>query len=417
MDNYENNSKKNKNWPAIVITAVLFFIAGVYFGVGSQPAVSRVEGIVNKRTPTNIEADFSTFWKVWNIIDEKYIPPNLEQEAVISGQERVWGAIKGMVRSLDDPASIFLEPTELKFFEGEINGNFEGIGMEIGISDGILTVIAPLKNTPAYRAGVKSGDKIIQIDGEDTFDMGIDEAIELIRGEKGTQVTLVLFREDNSEPLELKITRDVIDIPTVDTEWIGDIFVIRLYSFSSVSHDLFREVLREFILTKDKNKFPKIILDLRGNPGGFLESSVDIGSWFLPAGKVIVREDFGDKAEENIYRSKGYNIFGKDLKMVVLIDGGSASASEILAGALREHEVATLIGSQSYGKGSVQELIKISSDSSLKITVARWITPLGKSISLEGLKPDIEILPDPEDLVNGKDLVMERAIEILTNDQ
>lgn len=406
-------NKKGIKWPAVALTAIFFFIAGIYIGSGNQPVVSKVEGVEHVENPAGVNADFSEFWKVWNLIQEKYVPPSIEQTTIATEQERVWGAIKGLVKTLDDPGTTFFPPKELEYFEEEISGNFEGIGMEVGVRDDIITVIAPLKNTPAEKAGVKSGDKIYKIDDKETLDMGVDEAVKLIRGERGTAVSLVLLREGKNEPIEISITRDVINIPTVDYEWKGDVFVISLYNFSANSPDLFRDALRAFINQRDKSKEPKLILDLRGNPGGFLEASVDMASWFLPAGKVIVKEDFGGKEEDDVYRSKGYDIFGDNLKMAILIDGGSASASEILAGALREYEIATLVGSQSFGKGSVQELIKVSPNSSVKITVARWITPLGKSISLEGLAPDVEVEYDVEDVENGEDPVMEKALELL----
>ncbi|TSC60052.1 MAG: Carboxy-terminal-processing protease [Parcubacteria group bacterium Gr01-1014_107] len=397
-----------------VLIAGIVFLAGFYIGTSQESPAAEVVGVESKQTPTSIEADFSPFWKAWSLLDEKYVPPELKKSQSVSSQDRVWGAVQGMVSSLGDPNTIFLPPRDSEIFEDEINGVFEGVGMELGIKDGGLTVVAPLKGTPAYRAGVKPGDMIFKIDGKETTNINVDQAVRLIRGKKGTSVTLTIFREGNTDTLEITIVRDTIDIPTIETEWKGDVFIVRLYNFSGVSPALFRQALREFV---EKGTSNKLVLDLRGNPGGFLEASIDIASWFLPAGKVVVREDFGDKREEIVYRSKGYNIFGKNLKMAVLIDGGSASASEILAGALSEHGVATLIGSKSFGKGSVQELLKVTPDTSLKITIARWVTPEGKSISLEGLTPDILLetkeKDSAEDKDKDKDPVLEKAIETL----
>ena len=283
--------------------------------------------------------------------------------------------------------------------------------MEVGVRDGILTVIAPLKDTPAYRAGIKAGDKIFKIDGEETLNLSVDEAVRLIRGKGGTKVTLVVFRGEQKEPIEVVIERGVIDIPVLDSEWKDNIFILRLYNFSANSHENFRDAIRQFISNKNKNK--KMILDLRGNPGGFLGSSVDIASWFLEAGKVVVKEDFGGRQEDTVHRSKGYNVFDKDFEMIVLINEGSASASEILAGALQEYGIAKLVGSRSFGKGSVQELINVTPDTSFKVTVARWVTPEGHSISLEGLTPDIEVLMTDADFESGNDPVLEKALEIL----
>ena len=199
-------------------------------------------------------------------------------------------------------------------------------------------------------------------------------------------------------------------MPTVDTEIKGDVFVVRLYSFSAISPGLFRDALREFI-ESGRNK---LVLDLRGNPGGYLEAAQDMASWFLPTGKVIVSEDFKDKNMNQVFRSKGYNVFNDKLKLIILIDGGSASASEILAGALREHGVAKLVGAQSFGKGSVQELVNITDDTSLKVTIARWLTPNGNSISNGGLTPDVVVKLDEEAYKkDGTDTQLNKALEIL----
>lgn len=412
MEESENKKDSNKKgfWVKFSAIAVIFFLFGFYFGKGAENYADKVTDVEGKETPENITADFNQFWKAWSLLDEKYVPPQIEESSV-SDQERVWGAIKGMVRSLGDPNTIFLVPSELESFEREISGNFEGVGMEVDIRDDLLTVVAPLKGTPAYKAGIKAGDVIFKIDDKETNNLSIDQAVNLIRGEKGTPVTLTIFREGESEPVVVTIIRDVIDIPTIETEWRNDVYIVKLYNFSAVSPILFRNALREFVVS-DSNK---LILDLRGNPGGFLEASVDISSWFLPAGEVIVREDFGEGKEDDdvVYRSKGYNVFGSDLEMVVLIDGGSASASEIVAGALKEHGIATLVGRQSFGKGSVQELVRVTPDTSLKVTVARWVTPEGKSISLEGLTPDVIVEPQEYGEDNEGDLILEKALELL----
>ena len=405
------DDKKTNNWKIFIVTAVVFFSVGILMGLGNREEVLRVYGLENKETPTET-VDFSDFWKVWNLIEEKYVMPNPKSDTEpATAQDKVYGAIKGLVESLKDPNSVFFLPVESEIFENEISGNFEGVGMEVGIRGEVLTVISPLKGTPAELAGVKAEDKIFQIDEKLTAGMGVDEAVSLIRGKQGTNVTLTLIREGVVQPIKIKITRGSIAIPTTDSKWIDDTYVISLYNFSANASDLFKKSLRKFIEQKKKNS--KLILDLRGNPGGFLEASVDIASWFLPAGKVIVKEDFDGKREEIIHRSKGYNVFPKDLKMVILINGGSASASEIVAGALQDHGVATLVGSQSFGKGSVQELIPVSSDTSVKITVARWLTPLGHSISVQGLTPDVKVEVTKEDIEEEKDPVLNKALEIL----
>ena len=402
MQKFYNRGAKNT---IITLSVLGAFLLGIYVDYHNRPEIDKVVGISNKENMVAAEADFSSFWKVWNTINEKY--PSADK---ITNQNRVYGAITGLVGSLGDPYSVFFSPDDAKAFEEEIAGNFTGIGMEVGIKDKILTVIAPLKDTPAYRANIKPGDKILQIDDTVTSNLGIEKAIKLIRGEKGTTVILTIFREGEKEPKEIKIARDVINIPTLDTELRKDeIFVIKLYSFSANSANLFRNAIKSFV----ESRTDKLLLDLRGNPGGYLDAAVDISSWFLPKGKTVVTEDYGDDTKPEIFRSRGYNIFNDKLKFVILIDGGSASASEIVAGAMQDHGRAKLVGNQSFGKGSVQEAIKVTSDTLLKITVAKWLTPNGTSISEKGLMPDYIVDFAQGDAVEKKDPQLEKAVELL----
>ncbi|MDO8594626.1 MAG: S41 family peptidase, partial [bacterium] len=377
------------------------------------------------------KTDFLPFWEAWGALNEKFVAAT--STAGATDQEKVWGAISGLTASLNDPYTVFFPPEEAKLFESEISGNFEGVGMEIGIKDDVLTVIAPLKGTPAERAGMRPGDKILKINDQVSTSMRVEQAVKLIRGPRGTEVRLNVFREGKKEPFEVKVMRDIIDIPTIDTETRSvpssggtsasttasgggsglqqnGVFVIKLYSFSLTSPRLFREALRTF----RESGSNKLVLDLRGNPGGFLDAAVDMASYFLPAGKTIVTEDSGGKAPQKVHRSFGYDVFTKNLKMAVLINSGSASASEILAGALQDHGIAKLVGTRSFGKGSVQELIKLTPDTSLKVTVARWLTPKGNSISAGGLTPDVEVKLTLDDIEKKKDPQMDRAIELLT---
>lgn len=401
---------KTRHISTIVFLVVLFFVFGIYIGVQNRPEIDKVIGLSNKETQVTISADFSPFWKVWNTINEKY--PKADK---ITDQDKVYGAISGLVGSLNDPYSVFFSPDEAKSFEDEIAGNFSGIGMEVGIKDRVLTVIAPLKDTPAYRANIKPGDKILKIDKTVTSGLSIEKAIKLIRGEKDTTVILTIFREGNKDPIEIKIIRDIINIPTLDTELRPDgIFVIKLYSFSANSASLFRNTIKKFA----ESGTDKLLLDLRGNPGGYLDSAVDVSSWFLPNGKTVVTEDYGDNKNPKIFRSKGYNVFNDKLKFVILIDSGSASASEIVAGAMQDHGRAKIVGDKSFGKGSVQEAIKITPDTILKITVAKWLTPNGISISDKGLTPDY-IIENKKHARNAlqsaavEDPQLDKAIEIL----
>jgi carboxyl-terminal processing protease len=398
---------KTKYFAIVVFLLVLFFALGVYVGTLNRPAIEKIVGVAGKETQIATEVDFSPFWKAWDIMNEKY--PDTSK---ISDQDRVYGAISGLVSSLNDPYSVFFPPDEAKSFEEEIAGNFDGIGMEVGMKDEILIVVAPLKDTPAYRADIKSGDAILKIDGTVTSGMSIDEAIKMIRGPKGTTVALTIFRQGDKQPKEVKIVRDTINIPTLDTEIRSDgIFVVKLYSFSANSANLFRNAMQQFY-TSGSNK---LLLDLRGNPGGYLDAAVDMASWFLKSGKVIVTEDYGNNSPSDTYRSKGYDMFGDKLKFVILIDEGSASASEILAGAMQDNGIAKLVGTQSFGKGSVQEVVDITSDTILKITVAKWLTPNGTSISEKGLTPDYPVEITQKDIEAKIDPQMNKAVELLLN--
>lgn len=390
-----------------VLLVAIFFGLGIYIGFNNKSEIEKVANISGKETAIATEADFSPFWKVWNDINEKY--PNATK---ITDQNRIYGAISGLVGSLDDPYSVFFNPDETKLFEDDVQGNFSGVGMEIGIKDKVLTVIAPLKDTPAYKANIKSGDKILKIDNLVTSGLSTEKAVKLIRGEVGTTVRLTIFREGDKEPKEIKIVRDIINIPTLDTELRKDgIFVIKLYSFFENSTRLFRNALKEFSLSGTD----KLLVDLRGNPGGYLEAAVNISSWFLDGGKIIVTEDYGNNLKPKIYRSYSYDIFTDKLKFVILIDGGSASASEIFAGAMQDYKKALLVGEKSYGKGSVQEVVKVTPDTILKITVAKWLTPNGNSISEKGLTPDYEVLFTRKDTEAKRDPQLDKAVELLTN--
>ena len=389
---------------SILLLGVVFGI-GLYFGYSHRPDIDKATSVVNKTPTFETTADFAPFWKAWNILKEKSIYSDK-----ITDQERVWGAIKGLAGATGDPYTTFFKPEDNKLFKDEIKGSFSGIGAEIGMKDNVLTIIAPLKGTPAFTAGIKKGDKIIKIDNVSTNDMSVDMAINKIRGERGTTVILNIFRTGENQTRDIKIVRDTIAIPTVETESRADgIFVIKFYSFSENSDNLFAGALDEF----SKSGSHKLILDLRGNPGGYLDAAVNIGSWFIDEGKIIVSEDFGPNKKSQVYRSHGPKLFTDKLQFVVLVDGGSASASEILAGALKEQGVATLVGEKTFGKGSVQELVDITNDTSLKVTVAKWLTPNGISISQVGIDPDVKVPFSLKDFEALRDPQMDKAIEIL----
>lgn len=395
---------------SLLTTLVIIAIVGS-FGTGIVLG-ERVEKKSSENSPVVVQTDpldMTPFWKVLGILNDKFIPTTASS-SVPADSEKVYGAITGLTDAYGDPYTTFFPPKESKDFEDEVRGDFGGIGLEVAIKDNVLTAVAPLKNTPAERAGVKPGDVILKIDKKFTAGLSVEEAVALIRGPKGTTVTLTI--KENGDTKEVAIERDTINIPTLDTKLRDDgVFVISLYNFSANSSELFRGALREFILSGSD----KLVLDLRNNPGGYLDAAVDMASFFLPAGKTIVIEDSGTKAKQKIHQSMGYDVFNENLKMAVLINGGSASASEILAGALSEHGIAKLVGEKSYGKGSVQELIDITPDTSLKVTIARWLTPKGHSISQNGLEPNVIVKITKKDIEKKYDAQLEKAAAILTD--
>ncbi len=386
------------------------FLAVFYVGmiVGERRSLpsESVTDVYNKDLGAPTDVDFEPFWEVWNLINEKYADTGTSTPS----QDKVWGAIEGLANSLGDPYTVFLPPEEAKEFEEMIGGSFGGVGMEIGKENDIITVIAPLKGTPAEMAGIRAGDMILEIDGKTTGDLSVDEAVGLIRGEPGTVVKLTTLRESADAPEVISITRAEIVIPTLDTEMRSDgVFVISLYNFDANATNAFYGAMKEFV----QSGSTKLLVDLRGNPGGYLDAAVDIASYFLPAGDIVVRESFDGGVEESVHRSKGYSLLKTPVTLAVLVDRGSASASEILAGALRENGKATLIGERTFGKGSVQELVPVTDDTALKLTIAQWLTPEGLSISEAGLTPDIEVVRTEEDILAEQDPPFDRAVRFL----
>lgn len=396
-----------KKLSKIIIIAVLL-IASTFFGFyvgqqeGERKAVNQFFSQGAGEDVSNL--DFTLFWETWQTLKEKFI-----DKTKFDNQKMLYGAISGVVNSLEDPYTVFMNPEESKKFLEDVSGKFEGVGMEIGQKKGQLQIISPLEGTPAQKAGLRAGDKIVKIDDVFTNELTIDEAVSKIRGDKGTEVALTIFREGWNDTKEFRIIRDVIIVPSLKWEMKdGDIAYIKLYQFSEKAGYDFKKASLEILESPAK----KIILDLRNNPGGYLEISKDIASLFLEKGSLVATEDFGGKIESKKYIADGNDIFS-GFPMVVLINQGSASASEILAGALRDNREIKLIGETSFGKGSVQEIQNLNGGSSLKVTVAKWLTPKGQSISDHGLVPDIEVEITDEDYQNNKDPQLDKALEIL----
>ncbi len=380
----------------IILVIFVFGVFGLGFWFGKETVVCPIcppEGV-----------DFSLLWQAWNELRNNYVKPE-----ALNVQKMIYGAVEGMVKSLEDPYTLFFNPEQTKEFLEDVSGQFEGVGMEIGIRDGQLQVIAPLEGTPAQKAGLRAGDKILKIGETSTSDITVEEAVSLIRGEKGTKITLAVIREGWENPQEFILERAVIKVPSLKWELKeGNIAYVKIYQFSENLDRDFNEAAREILAGSAQ----KIILDLRNNPGGYLERAQDIAGWFLERGKVVVIEDFGQKQEQEVYRAEGNAKFS-DYPLIILINQGSASASEILASALRDNRGIMIIGEISYGKGSVQKLSELKDGSSLKITIANWLTPNGEQISGKGLEPDQKIEIADTDYEQGKDPQLDKAIEII----
>ena len=373
----------------LLIIFLIVFVFGYYLGQTEKP-------LLIKPAPSE-KADMSLFWETWDLVKEKYVNQ-------INDQDLVYGAIKGMVNALGDPYSAFMTPEENKQFEEDMQGSFEGIGAEIGIRDGVLTIIAPLEGMPAEKAGIKAGDKVIKVNDKSTAEMTLNEAVRLIRGPRGTTVSLTILR--NGEAQEIKIVRNQIDIKSVKLEQKeNNIIYIDINGFLQDTSQEFTIAAAQVLLLNPKG----IILDLRNNPGGYLDQAIEVTGWFVDKGEVAVIEEFGNG--EQIERKAFGNASLKKYPLVVLVNQGSASGSEILAGALRDLRSTKLIGEKTFGKGSVQELENLENKSSLRITIAKWLTPNGYSIHEKGLEPDLAMIDDPK--TEDVDEQLEEAMKIL----
>lgn len=375
--------------------------AGQFFA--TDVPVSPQDAVFQNTKNQDATIDFSLFWRVWDLLKEKYVDKNsLDAKAMF------YGAIDGMLAASGDPYTTFFSPKENKEFQEDISGSFEGIGAEMTLKDDILTIVAPLDESPAQKAGLLPNDRVLKINDETTSNLAIDEAVTKIRGPRGTEVRLTIFREGDEEAREVVIRRDVIVVKSVKYEMKGKIALIRISRFGDDTAFDFEKAIAAITLEKPQG----LIIDLRNNPGGYLEAAVSIAHHFLPSGTVVVMEENAEGKRHSL-TSQGTPRL-EHLPIVVLINEGSASASEILAAALKEkHTLTTLVGKKSFGKGSVQELISVGKDTSVKITVARWLTPEGHQIHKVGISPDVEVSQSQEDPENKKDLQLEEALKLL----
>jgi carboxyl-terminal processing protease len=354
------------------------------------------------------EADMSLFWNVWDTLNESYV--NTDK---LDQQKQVYGAIAGMVEALDDPYTVFMTPDETESFHQSLGGELEGIGAELTQEEGILTVVSPLKGSPAEAAGLQPGDIVYMVDGELTSDMTLFDAITAIRGESGTNVELTILRKGENEAIIMTITRGTIDVPSVESEVVtqGDkkISVISMYQFGDNTLEAFRNSAREAVL----ENVDGIILDLRLNGGGYLDVSVEVLSEFFEEEQkaVIVKRRNDDN--QIVYTAGNGQLSA--IPLVVLVNEGSASASEIVAGAIQDYKRGVLIGTKTFGKGSVQELANLEDGASIRMTVAKWYTPNDRSIDHEGITPDTIVEMESSEIGEETDVQMQSALEYLSN--
>lgn len=385
----------------IVLTT---FVVGFY--IGRQAAVRDVvpvgEGQVLDTGASYLADDvnFRMFWDVWNHIKESYY------KQPVSEKDLFYGALQGLVSGVDDPYSVFFDPGDTELFTQELEGSFSGVGMEIGIRDDQLQVIAPLPETPAEKSGMRSGDKIFAIDGEDTTGITVEDAVFKIRGEVGTTVVLTIRHDGVDEIEEISIVRDTIEIDSLEWEIEDNIAIVSMYSFNDDTSRLFNSAIQE-ILTSDVYG---VILDLRNNPGGLLDVAVDVASEWVNGRPVVVQRIQG--VEQSLHGSGSPRL--ADIPTVVLVNGGSASASEIVSGALKDYDLATVVGETTFGKGSVQDYQMLPDGSSIKLTIAEWLTPLGGSINETGIEPNVVIEYTIEDFEAERDPQMDVAKQIIS---
>ncbi|MFA5023829.1 MAG: S41 family peptidase [Patescibacteria group bacterium] len=404
-----NKNIFKKIGPGVILIIILAstFYAGVSYGNSKNNsfknrtlAYSPEADSATATSPSEM-IDFNLYWEVWDNLKTNYVDKNK-----VKDQDLFYGSLKGLAAAVDDPYTTFMDPKTAKEFTDDLAGTFEGIGAEVGMRNDIVTIIAPLDGMPAQKAGLRAGDKIYAVDSKTTVGLTVDEAVKLIRGPKGTKVVLTIIR-GTDKPKDITITRDVIFVKSVKTELRADgIFVIKVSNFNDDTAGLFNDAVNTALLKNPKG----IILDLRNNPGGYLDTAVEMASEWIEAGPIVAEQLNNNRRNE--YAAAGHARL-KDFPTIVLVNGGSASASEILAGALRDYKKATLVGEMTFGKGSVQTLRDLSDGSALKVTIAHWLTPAGDSINDKGIKPNIEIKLTSADVEKNLDPQFNKALELL----
>jgi len=373
-------------------------------GIFSTTDIATVESSADNEAnlPPEQPKEFQVFWEAWQLLQQDFYGP------LPSNQEMTYGAIRGVLELLNDENTTFLDPRSAEFFSTDLTGVFEGIGARVDLAPGGgVLIVEPFEGQPAYEAGIQRGDIIVEVDGQDVTNMPLGEAIQLIRGPKGTKVRLLVKRSNAPKLIEIEVVRDRIEIPIIESKMLdGGIAYLKLGEFNGRSPELIRRALRELLRQKPKG----LILDLRGNPGGFLDAAVEIGSQFVGKGNILIERFKDGKTKEYQARPGG---LATEIPLAVLVNEGSASASEIVAGAIQDVGRGPLIGVTTFGKGSVQVPHRLSDGSILRVTTARWFTPKGRGIDGIGLEPDIVVERTLEDRAAGRDPQLNRAVEYL----
>ncbi len=388
--------KKVLVWTLGILFVALVFSAG--FVLGSWSKVSVQYRVINRESPIQ-DLDFSLFWQVWEKIHSDFL-------LTVNDKKLFYGSIKGLVEGTGDPYSAFLTPRETKMFAENMEEEFYGVGIEITAQNGKIVIVSPLPGTPAEQAGLLSQDEIVAVDGRSTEGRSLLEVVSWIRGQKGTEVVLTIRREGWEAPREFRIKRAKIEIESVRSRWLGKVLYIQVVQFSDKTFPLFWGKAKEGL----NEQTAGLIIDLRQNPGGYFQTAVDIASLFVSKGPIVYERN--KKGELKAYNPTQKSLL-KDVPVVVLVDRASASASEILAGALKDYQKATIIGERTFGKGVIQSWERLADGSSLILTTAYWLTPKKHKIDKQGIVPDIIIRSDKKDC-SAEDKVCQKALELLT---
>ena len=393
-----------------VVVAVLFFAIGFVLGqkkiqIDNKTIVPRVT-VTNKANPKDVNVDFSLFWNVFESLPQKYL-----DKSAIDPQKMMYGAISGMVRSLGDPYTAFLDPSQNDAVKAQISGTYQGVGIQLGFNkDQRLAVIAPIKDSPADKAGVLAKDLILKIDDRDTSDMTLPEAVNLIRGDAGTSVRLEFFREGESKPIEKTIQRAQINVKSVLVDYKKaksgkQVAILTVTTFGEKTDEEWDNAISEILY----RKVDAVIVDMRNNPGGLLSASQHLAGEFVQG--TVVKQEFSDGSQASLPSDHNGRLL--KMPMVVLVNGGSASAAEIFSGAMQDYNRGKLVGEKTFGKGTVQDVVDLPGGAGLHVTIAKWLTPKGNSIHHVGITPDITVELKQEDRDNGRDPQLDKALELL----